>query len=382
MKKKILIFGLIDDFGGREIEVKNIIVALSQKYDVRVVSLLLMTKNSVAVNNLNCNATNIYKELYDSSLILKGLSRFSKIYNNSKLPSYSQIENSLSRKLFNLFNKKVTLLEKEIDESDAILYCGILDLHLLNNVLNYCKKVNKPIILRTTGEIHRVDKLLENSLSIASSILVHSINNTKILNEITPENIKVIDQTTLLETELLKIPIDIKKQLVFGYIGRFSKEKGVVELLNVFKNNDLQIIVAGSGDLEMDVLDLIEDKNNFLGELSPEKLDLFFKKIDILIIPSHEESGPLVAIEAMAAGKLIFSTKVGAMMERLSITENDFWFDINNEKSFLELLRRLKNINAEEIKSIREKNRKVYLENYSINELSNKYLSIFDNLFV
>jgi glycosyltransferase involved in cell wall biosynthesis len=82
----------------------------------------------------------------------------------------------------------------------------------------------------------------------------------------------------------------------------------------------------------------------------------------------------------MAAGKLIFSTKVGAMVERLYKTENDFWFDINKEQSFLQLLERLKNIEPEEIKAIREINRKFYLESYSIEKISNEYLSVFDKL--
>jgi len=99
-----------------------------------------------------------------------------------------------------------------------------------------------------------------------------------------------------------------------------------------------------------------------------------------LVIPSHEEAGPLVGIEAMAAGKLIFSTKVGAMAQRLYNTENDFWFDINKEQSFLQLIERVKNIKPEGIKVIREKNRKIYLENYSIEKISNEYLNIFNGL--
>jgi glycosyltransferase involved in cell wall biosynthesis len=378
--KKITIVGLIHDSGGREIEVRNIIVALSQKYEVRIVSLLFMTKESVAIKVFNCSSTNIYKELYNSNLILKCLSYFSKVYNNSKLPPHFLIENNLSKKLFNIFNKKVSILEKEIDQSDAVLYCGVLDLNILNDILKYSEKINKPIVLRTTSEIFKINKSLENLLPIASSILVHSKSNIALLNRITPKNINIIDQTTLLEKELLKISIEIKQELVFGYLGRFSKEKGIVELLNIFKNNNSKIIVAGSGNLENEVLDLINDKNNFIGELNPEGLDIFFKKIDVLIIPSHEEAGPLVGIEAMAAGKLIFSTKVGAMEERLYKTDNDFWFDINNEQSFLQLLQRVKNIEPEEIKVIRERNRKIYLENYSIEKVSNEYLSVFDKL--
>jgi len=120
MKQNVLIIGLVDNFGGREIEVKNIIVALSKQYDVRLISLLHMSNESVAIEGLNCNATTIFKELYNTDLVLKILSIISKIYNRSSKVSFFFIENSLSKKWFNIFNKKVTLLEKEINKSDAI----------------------------------------------------------------------------------------------------------------------------------------------------------------------------------------------------------------------------------------------------------------------
>lgn len=382
MKQNILIIGLIDNFGGREIELRNIIVALSKQYNVRLISLLHMSDESLAIKNLNCNATTIFKELYKSSLILKILSLVSKAYNRSKAASYFFIENSISKRLFNILKKKVFLLEKEIDKSDAVLYCGVLDLHILENILLHCNKINKSIVLRTTGKISKVNNSLQSLLPIASSILVHSKNNAELLSTITSNNVNVIDQTTLQEKTLLKIPIPIKEEFVYGYLGRFSQEKGIQELLNIFKKNNLKIIVAGSGNLENEVLDLMIDTRNFLREISPEHLDVFFNKIDVLIIPSHEEAGPLVGIEAMASGKLIFSTRVGAMEERLKKTENNFWFDINDESTFLELHERLKNTSLEIIKEIREKNRKIYLENYAIESVSNQYLQLFENVLV
>jgi glycosyltransferase involved in cell wall biosynthesis len=378
--KKITIIGLIDEFGGREIEVRNIIVALSLKFEVRIVSLLFMTKDSVALTNLTCSWTNIFKELYNSNLILKTLSYLSKVYNRSKSPSYFMIENNLSNKLFNIFNKKVALLEKEIDQSDAVLYCGVLDLNILNNILIYCDKVNKPIILRTTGKICKLNNSLESLLPKASSILVHSKSNTELLNTITSKNINIIDQTTLQEIKLLKIPIEMKQELVFGYLGRFSKEKGVIELLNIFQKNNLKIIVAGSGDLESEVLDLINDENNFLSELSPEDINAFFNKIDVLIIPSHEEAGPLVGIEAMAAGKIILSTKVGAMMERMEKTGNQFWFDINDEQSLLNSISVIEKLDKKSIVAIRQEVREKYRNDYSQKRIAKNYLDILEEI--
>jgi glycosyltransferase involved in cell wall biosynthesis len=379
-KKKILVIGSIADFGGREVEVKNIMDALSEGFDVRLFSTVPMTKKSMAIKDNLIQWTSIHNELYNSNIFLKGFSLLNKKWNNSDQPTYLLVSNKISSFFFNFNKRNIRILKRQIDSVQAILFCGVLTNGFLTDSIDYCLASKKPFILRTTGTIKDIPLNLKYLLPKIESILVHSYSNTSIFSTSNFKNIKIVDQTTLQETELLKIPIEIEQELVFGYLGRFSKEKGIIELLEIFKKNNLKIIVAGSGNLELDVLDLINDKNDFIGEVSPDDLEFFFNKIDVLIIPSHEEAGPLVGIEAMAAGKIIFSTEVGAMKERLSGTENNFWFDINKEQSFLQLLQRLKNIEPEEIKVIRETNRKIYLENYSIEKISNKYLNMFDEL--
>jgi len=183
----------------------------------------------------------------------------------------------------------------------------------------------------------------------------------------------------LLEKSLITIGINETKELKFGFIGRFSNEKGILELLDIFKAINERLIVAGGGPLQNQVESICVENNNldYLGEIKANEIDVFFEKIDVLIIPSYEEAGPLVGIEAMAAGKLIISTRVGAMMERLKDTQNNFWFDINNENSLLEIIESINQKSPETIKRIREINREKYLKNYSFNNIKKQYLEAF-----
>jgi glycosyltransferase involved in cell wall biosynthesis len=197
---------------------------------------------------------------------------------------------------------------------------------------------------------------------------------------VAPNNITVIDQTTLLEERLLKLPIHRKEQLVFGYLGRFSKEKGIIELLKIFNTINEKLIVAGSGPLLNEVEKAITPNITLLGMVTPKNLTEYYKKIDVLIIPSFEEAGPLVGIEAMAAGKIILSTKVGAMEDRLIKTENNFWFDIKEQDSLKDLIHVILNKNDDQIVKIRKNVRRHYLENYSVNKISKSYINVFDKL--
>ncbi|NJM80310.1 MAG: glycosyltransferase family 4 protein [Flavobacterium sp.] len=174
----------------------------------------------------------------------------------------------------------------------------------------------------------------------------------------------------------MEIPIKKPSEvLVYGYLGRFSKEKGILELLDFFSSINSKLFLAGNGPLENEVADLIKSKPTIvnLGVFQTSEMATFFNQIDVLIIPSFEEAGPLVAIEAMAAGKIILATKVGALEERLAETQNQFWFDINNKKSFEESISKIETLDTETFYQIQKQLRKRYLENYSNEKIKNDY---------
>lgn len=377
--KKILIIGLIDDIGGREIETKNIINALSENYEIRVVSLFFMTSNSEAIKDVKCNWSNIYYLLYKSNVFLKLISFLVKKYHQKQTPTYFLVDNKISRKLFDFHKLKLNILKKEIDNASAVLYCGTMHLNILNDVIKYCHDKKKPFVIRTTGKIKSIPKGLEQLIQLVPVVLVHSITNANLLKKFKAQTIEVIDQTTLQEQNLLTIPVLEKKELTFGYLGRFSEEKGVIELLKTFNKLQQKLIVAGSGPLQDEVNKLLAPNITILETISPNKIADFFKSIDVLIIPSKEEAGPLVGIEAMASGKLIISTRVGAMEDRLLGTLNNFWFDISDTDTLVNQIQAISNMESNEVICIKENVRQHYIENYSVNRISKKYIKLFDN---
>ena len=65
----------------------------------------------------------------------------------------------------------------------------------------------------------------------------------------------------------------------------------------------------------------------------------------------------MVGLEAMAAGKIIISTDVGAMKDRLLGTKNDFWFDLNTIDELNQIFEKL---NTLELEIIACSNRKIF----------------------
>ncbi|WP_347052907.1 glycosyltransferase family 4 protein [Flavobacterium olei] len=381
--KNILIIGSITDFGGKEIEVKNIIKALSPSYNVKLLSTFPMTEKSIVFTDIDCQWTTLHKKLNNSNIILKALSNLSKMVNKSTLPSHFLIDNKVSRFLFDFDVRSLKIIKKEINDIDAVLFCGILSSGFLKEITEYCVSTKRPILFRTTGNITEIPEKLQSILPKILSIIVHSkYNKAKLLN-CTSNNIKIIDQTSILESELLKLSINKTPHLKFGYLGRFSPEKGLLELIDIFQQLNKKLIIGGNGPL----LNQVNEKckgNSFvqnIGEISSDHISAFFDKIDCLIISSFEEAGPLVGIEAMAAGKIIISTKVGAIMERLDQTTNQFWFDINNKESLLKVLSIIESKSEDEILNIRDDVRNRYLNAYSENIIASQYVKLFDQAF-
>lgn len=106
--------------------------------------------------------------------------------------------------------------------------------------------------------------------------------------------------------------------VVIGAMGRFSAEKGFANLLHALhelKKTRTPFIakIAGDGQ-EVQKLRLLERKC----ELTPyirwlgwiEDKEAFYNDIDILCIPSHEDSFPMVMIEALAHGIPLVATDV------------------------------------------------------------------------
>jgi D-inositol-3-phosphate glycosyltransferase len=114
--------------------------------------------------------------------------------------------------------------------------------------------------------------------------------------------------------------------IILLYVGRFEPLKGIDRLLEAVSHlKDHQrlrlVLVGGDGDeapesqfLRQKAINLgIEDKVLFAGRIEQEYLPPYYSSADVLVISSHYESFGLVGLEALACGRPVVSTPVGAM---------------------------------------------------------------------
>lgn len=381
MSKKVCIVGPIGNFGGREVEVNIIAKALENHFNVSIVSTTHMTKSSFALQNLKKSKwLSLNDAFYKSSFIVRLLSFLSKKINKGKGNVSEYATNSISNKFYPIEKQQWQFLEKELSVASSVVLCVQLTSKFLKETVEYCFERKIPCFIRTTGTIRRVDVSKFAFLKKATLFIHHSEQNANNLNTQMQLPYCIIDQCALNENLLLKLPISVNEKLVFGYLGRLTQEKGVLQFLQKASLGNLNLVIAGDGNLKEEILSHIEKFPNikYIGKLESENIIQFFKKIDVLIIPSLEESGPLVALEAMAAGKLILSTNVGAMKERLEGLDS-YWFDIERSKDELDnIIQQIQSFDSVELLMQQKKIRQKYLADFSKIEIEKKYVNLIE----
>lgn len=378
-KQKIVIFGPIGDFGGRELESGFIASVLSTKYVVDICSSVLITKNSQVFDfNKKQKVIGIKELLFTHFIILKLVALLSYVKNRFKGNVNDYVNNAFAKHFLNYDKKVQIVLENLINDYDAVFIMAQLSSYLINDVILIAKKLNKKVFFRTTGTITFSGYDFIDSVDC---FIHHSVNNANKIEKIKCHNYVIIDQCAYNEEALLKIPFVENNISNFLVLSRLSPEKGLEQIINFFikiaSENDI-LYFAGNGILEEELLTKCRNLNNivFLGFVPNLELPVLLKKIECLIIPSSEESGPLVGIECMCAGKVVISTKVGAMPERLLGTFNQFWYKYDDFESFKNVFLEIKSINKINIKKTSEDVRNRYKDYYSINNISIQYLNV------
>jgi len=140
------------------------------------------------------------------------------------------------------------------------------------------------------------------------------------------------------------------------YVGVLNKRKNlrlVIEALHTLKKKDIifQLHVVGwykenEHDYEHIILEMVKnyeltDQIKFYGWLKqPEMLEVF-DRVTTFVLPSLQETLPVSIAEAMALGKIVIATNVGAISEMFEDKTSGYLFhrnDLNKLVSLLETL--------------------------------------------
>ena len=174
-------------------------------------------------------------------------------------------------------------------------------------------------------------------------------------------------------------------KIVVAIIGRVSYEKGQDLLINAIESMDESLVakitvwVVGkiSKDNYCDELKQESQKLpvKFLGELSHEDIAKLYKKIDILVNASRQDSLPIVVAEAFMNKKIVIASNAIGTMDYIEDGKNAYVFNSDSED---DLRINLENViaNFDKLDQIRNAAREVYLNHFSLESLKTRIKSV------
>ncbi|MEO2048025.1 MAG: glycosyltransferase family 4 protein [Pirellulales bacterium] len=136
------------------------------------------------------------------------------------------------------------------------------------------------------------------------------------------------------------------EKMLLGVFGRMSPEKGVLLMLEAFRElnrqlPDVQLIYVGVGPQRTALEKVIADFNltdRVILAGHQVKMRDYYEAIDLLIIPSLSEGLPNVLLEAMVLGVPVISTSVGAIPEVIQHGQNGWLVPPDNTDALAEQL--------------------------------------------
>jgi glycosyltransferase involved in cell wall biosynthesis len=137
---------------------------------------------------------------------------------------------------------------------------------------------------------------------------------------------------------------------VIGFVGRFTKDKGVPELIEAFSSlrrrfSELRLLVLGRFD---DTDPVPETTRRFLlsdpGIVNAgyaEDISPYYQAMDVLALPTYREGFPTVALEASAAGKPVVATRATGAVDAVADGITGLLVPVGDVQALTEALGRL-----------------------------------------
>ena len=138
-----------------------------------------------------------------------------------------------------------------------------------------------------------------------------------------------------------------------GFIGRLSKEKGILNFLKSLKllGGNFRAILIGDGEEKDNVLEEVHSlKLTYINWVENRELPDYLNEIKLLVVPSYKEGLPNIMLEAMACGTPVLATPVGAIPDVITDGETGFIMENNSPECIARnVIRALNHPNLERI---------------------------------
>ena len=227
--------------------------------------------------------------------------------------------------------------------------------------------------------IHKKKSQQVDVLVGVSHFVINKMNYYNYFNSV---NKKVIYNAQDIKYYNIEKIWDGKEVFKIGFIGSLTKSKGIEWLISQFNklNINATLLIAGKGEIGYEKFLIELSNNNKIKFLGYVKSSDFYKKVDLICIPSIcEDNFPGVAYEASANNIPVIASNTGGMAEIISDQVNGILIDPNDENTLGNSILKIYN-NVDFYKKLASQSRKQVENLLNIDRMLNEYEIIINDL--
>jgi glycosyltransferase involved in cell wall biosynthesis len=241
-------------------------------------------------------------------------------------------------------------------------------------------EAQKDIFTKFVRILELINYLLAKKIILYSKGLVNAYNMKKYESKISVAHQHILD---FKKFQIIKAMPE--RERIIGYVGRLSKEKGIMNLVKsipevVKKDEKVKFLIIGNGNLEQEIHQYIckenlDSKVESIGWISHEDLPTYLNRMKLLVMPSYTEALPRVMLEAMSCGTPVLATEVGAIPDIISDKNTGFLIKNNTPESIARNI--VKILNYPNLESISKNARARIMKEFTFEIALEQYRSAF-----
>lgn len=191
----------------------------------------------------------------------------------------------------------------------------------------------------------------------------------------------VLHNPVYLSQEEIVTNMELKKnrqhnfdKIVFLFLGRLARHKGILTLLKAFemvKEQNINLLIGGDGELieEIKSYALKDSRIKYLGFVSREKKKHTLLHSDVLVFPSEWfEVSPLTIQEAHGFGLSVIGTNLGSIPEHIDVDKTGWIFPYRDVSTLAQIIEKL----GKDKEKIRKTSKKCFEK--ALKNTSSKYV--------
>jgi len=231
-----------------------------------------------------------------------------------------------------------------------------------------------------------VDGQSQRQFLIENNVI--KISNSKVLGR---GSISGVDANRFVPDEAIKWEVRNelginKNDIVFMFLGRLNRDKGIPELgrafetlSNVIPNCKLLLVGADEENMYPILQGLITDKDKLIYYGVTPKPERFLQACDVFCLPSHREGFGTSVIEASLLEKPIVCSDTYGLKETIIENETGLRHKVNDENSLIHAMLTL--ANDKELRVQYGKNgRKYVLDNFTAQAITDEWIKFYNAL--